>query len=149
MKLNFVETETASRPRWMIVDDNEEILSLMREIATRFSDVEIVCFNSPQAALAAFETAPEYFELVITDYEMPGMNGMELCRRIRSISPTTKILLETGSGLMSEEAAVNEGFCGLLHKPFPFVKLQNILKSAGVGNVSKNPFARAVALATT
>jgi CheY-like chemotaxis protein len=134
-------------PRWMIVDDNEEILSLMREIAAQFSDADIVCFNSPQAALAAFEAAPENFELVITDFEMPGMNGVELCRRLHAISPTAKIILATGSGLVSDEAAAHEGFCGLLHKPFPFAALQNILKSIGVGKFSENFLARPAVLA--
>jgi CheY-like chemotaxis protein len=137
----------AASPRWMIVDDNEEILSLMREITAQFSGSEIVCFNSPQAALAAFEAAPENFELVITDYEMPGMNGLELCRRLRAISPSAKIILATGSGLVSEEAAAHEGFCGLLHKPFPFAALQNILKSAGLGKFSESSFARPAVLA--
>jgi CheY-like chemotaxis protein len=139
---------TGTRARWMIVDDNEDVLAVMREIMARFSDAEIACFNSPQAALATFESAPENFELVITDLEMPGMNGVELCRRLHLISPELKILLATGSGLVSEEAAANEGFCGLLHKPFPFAVLQNILESIGVGNFSENSFASAAVLAT-
>ena len=132
MKTTFASTETASRPRWMIVDDNEDILLLMHEIVAQFSDAEIVCFNSPQAALAAFEAAPENFELVITDFEMPGMNGVELCHRLRAISPAAKILLATGSGMVSEEAAAGEGFCGLLRKPFPFAMLRRVLEAAGV-----------------
>jgi CheY-like chemotaxis protein len=132
----------AACPHWMIVDDNEEILSLMREIVAQFSGAEIVCFNSPQAALAAFEATPENFELVITDLEMPGMNGVELCHRLRAISPAAKILLATGSGIVSEEAAANEGFCGLLHKPFPFAALQRVLEDIGVGKFSDNYFAR-------
>ena len=138
-------TDGASRPRWMIVDDNEEILSLMHEIVARFSDSEIVCFNSPQAALAAFEAAPESFELVITDFEMPGMSGMELCHRLRAISPAAKVLLATGSDLVSNEAAAHEGFCALLHKPFQFVALQRALESIGVGKNFKNDFAQAAA----
>jgi two-component system cell cycle sensor histidine kinase/response regulator CckA len=132
MKTTFASTETASRPCWMIVDDNVEILSLMREIVTQFSDAEIVCFNSPRAALAAFEAAPDSFELVITDFEMPGMNGVELCHRLLAISPTAKVLLATGSGMVTEEAAAGEGFCGLLHKPFPFAALQRALAAAGL-----------------
>jgi DNA-binding NtrC family response regulator len=116
----------------MIVDDNEDILSLMREIAARFSNAEIVCFKFPQDALAAFEAAPESFELVITDFEMPGMNGVELRRHFHAVSPTTKILLATGSGLVSEETAAHEGFCGLLQKPFMFGALRRVLEAVGV-----------------
>ena len=132
MKQNLAHTKTAARPRWMIVDDNEEILMLMRDIAARFGDAEIDCFNSPHHALAAFEAAPEHFELVITDFEMPGMNGVELCHRLRAISPATIILLMTGSGMIGEASAAHEGFCGLLRKPFPFETLQRVLESAGV-----------------
>jgi CheY-like chemotaxis protein len=122
----------AGRPRWMIVDDNEDVLSLMCEIMAHVRDAEIVCFNSPQSALAAFEAAPESFQLVITDFEMPGMNGVELCHRLRAISPATIILLMTGSGMIGEASAAHEGFCGLLRKPFPFETLQRVLESAGV-----------------
>jgi DNA-binding NtrC family response regulator len=124
--------ETGARARWMIVDDNEDILSLMREIAARFSEAEILCFNSPQAALAAFAAAPENFELVITDFQMPGMNGVELCHHLHEISPAAKILLVTGSGSVSEEAAAHAGFCGLLHKPFLFATLRRVLEAAGI-----------------
>ena len=126
------ESAKTARPLWMIVDDNEDILWLMREMAASFSNAEIVCFNSPQAALAAFKSEPESFELVITDFEMPEMNGVELCHRLRAILPTVKILLATGSGVISEEAARDEGFCGLLHKPFPFASLQRALAAAGM-----------------
>ena len=144
----IAQTEPARRLRWMIVDDNEEILLLMRDIAAQFSDAEIVCFNSPEAALAAFEAASGNFELVITDFEMPGMNGVELCHRLRLTLPAAKILLATGSGLISAEAAINAGFCGLLHKPFPFAALQDVLESIGVGRAFKNALAQQAALAT-
>lgn len=144
MKNEYGRRQQAT-PRWMIVDDNEEILLLMRDIAAQFSDAEIECFNSPHAALAAFGAAPENFELVITDFEMPGMNGVELCRRLRAISSAAKILLATGSGLVSEEAAAHEGFCGLLHKPFPFEVLQRALANIGVGRKFENAVAHIAA----
>jgi CheY-like chemotaxis protein len=81
---------------------------------------------------------PEEFELVITDFEMPLMSGLELCRRLIAISPAAKILLATGSGIISEEAAGHEGFCGLLHKPFPFEALQRALADIGVGRKFEN-----------
>lgn len=148
MKQNLAQNKTAARPCWMIVDDNEDILLLMRDIAAQFSDAEIECFNSPQAALAAFGAAPEKFELVITDFEMPGMNGVQLCHRLLAISPEAKILLATGSGLVSEEAATNEGFCGLLHKPFPFPVLQRVLESIGLGKIPENSPAHEAVLTT-
>lgn len=114
----------------MVVDDNQDILMLIRDIVARFSDVDIECFNSPQDALAAFEAEPEAFDFVITDLEMPGMSGIELSRRLRALSPSLRILLSTGSELLSDEEAAQKGFCGLLRKPFPLAALQNALEPA-------------------
>jgi len=114
----------------MVVDDNRDILTLIRDIVARFSDVDIECFNSPQDAFAAFEAEPEAFDFVITDLEMPGMSGIELSRRLRALSPSLRILLATGSELLSDEEAAQKGFCGLLRKPFPLAALQNALGPA-------------------
>ena len=54
----IIETEPICRPRWMIVDDSKDVLSLMRAIVARFVDVDIQCFHSPHAALATFTSAP-------------------------------------------------------------------------------------------
>ncbi len=130
--MNPTPAPCASGSRWMIVDDNKDILALMRAVVGRLSDAELECFDSPQAALAAFTAAPERFQLVLTDLEMPGMNGIELCRLMRELSPSLKILLATGSGIVSADAAAQMGFRGLLHKPFPLSALRNALKSAGI-----------------
>jgi DNA-binding NtrC family response regulator len=128
----FPQTRCTARRRWMIVDDDENILWLIRKFVARTSDADIECFLSPHEALAAFKAAPESFELVITDLEMPGMDGIELGRQLHALSPTTKIRLATGSGILTATEAVERGFCGLLCKPFPFAVLKNALEFAGV-----------------
>ena len=130
MKYSMKQTEDGSRPRWMVVDDDRDILSLIRDVVARFDDVDVECCNTPQEALAAFESKPGAFEFVITDLEMPDMSGIELCRRLRALSPSLKILLSTGSEILSDEEAVQKGFFGLLRKPFPLAALQNALEPA-------------------
>jgi CheY-like chemotaxis protein len=93
--------------RWMLVDDNPEILTM-------------------------FSAEPGRYDLVITDFEMPGMDGVELCRRLQAISPGQKIFLATGSGFFSETAAGHYGFSALLNKPFPLMILQEKLVAAGL-----------------
>ncbi len=113
--------------RWMIVDDNEDILRMMSAVLENFTSAEIECCNSPQSALAAFIRSPDSYELVITDFEMPGMDGVELCRRLHTISPAQKIFLATGSGFFTEAAARHAGFSALLNKPFPLTALKAAL----------------------
>jgi CheY-like chemotaxis protein len=131
-----IEAEPASRPRWMIVDDNQDILSLMRDIIARCVDADIHCFHSPHMALATFVAAPEAFDFVITDLEMPGMSGLELGRQLRKISPSLKVLLATGSEILTDDEAVQKGFCGLLRKPFPLLALRRALEAAGALKIS-------------
>jgi FixJ family two-component response regulator len=132
MKNLISQTAGASRPRWMIVDDNKDVLSLMYAIVARCIDADIRCFHSPHAALAEFAAAPEAVDFVITDLEMPGMSGLELGSRLRKLSPSLKVLLATGSEILTDGEAVQKGFCGLLRKPFPFASLRRVLEAAGV-----------------
>jgi len=128
----MMPNEGASRPRWVIVDDNKDILSLMCAIVSRCSDADIQCFHSPHAALATFAAAPEAVDFVITDLEMPGMSGIELGERLRKLSPSLKVLLATGSEILTDGEAGQKGFCGLLRKPFLFTSLRRALAVAGV-----------------
>ncbi len=118
--------------RWMLVDDNADILALVSVLAEALTDAPVECFNSPVAALAAYTENPEKYAVVITDYEMPGMDGVELCRRLRTISPEQKIILATGSGFFTLASAQHAGFSGLLNKPFPLAALRDTLANAGV-----------------
>jgi two-component system, cell cycle sensor histidine kinase and response regulator CckA len=121
------DVSDANARRWMIVDDDPASLLLMREIITRLGGVSIECFSSSQSALTAFETNPESFDLVVTDFQMPGMDGVELSRRLLMRSPRIKILLMTGSHLISHDAIVAQGLCGLLQKPLSFIALERAL----------------------
>lgn len=134
----FEQTEKARR--WMLVDDSEDLLFLLRELLAQFG-IESEPFHSPSAALAAFAGAPAKFELVITDLEMPGTNGVEVCRQMLALAPGTKILLATGSGSINEESAAREGFCGLLRKPFPLAELRRAFGAVGIEHLSENPAA--------
>ncbi len=123
---------TTKTKHWMLVDDNADVLELTSALVENLTSSEIERFNSPQAALAVFADAPEKYEVVITDFEMPGMDGVELCRRMLALAPTQKIILATGSGFFTKAAAQHAGFSGLLNKPFPIEALCTTLAEAGV-----------------
>lgn len=111
---------------------------MLAALAVRLTDAKIECFRSPHEALAAFTAAPEQFQFVITDLEMPDISGVELCRQLRAISPEIKVLLSTGSRILTGAEALQNGFCGLLYKPFPLAAIENALMSAGVLTSSGN-----------
>ncbi|HXE42267.1 MAG TPA: response regulator, partial [Candidatus Baltobacteraceae bacterium] len=76
--------------RWMVVDDDASALATVAHLLAAVSGAEISSFPSPWQALDALAAAPEKFHLVVTDFEMPGMNGIDFRRQVQAVSPSTK-----------------------------------------------------------
>jgi CheY-like chemotaxis protein len=127
-----LEPQRVENRRWMLVDDNTDLLMMLAAVVENLTSAAIECHNTPQSALAAYAAAPEKYELVITDFDMPGMTGVDLCQQMRAVTPAQRIFLTTGSGYFSEVAARAFGFCALLNKPYPLAALQNALASVGL-----------------
>jgi two-component system, cell cycle sensor histidine kinase and response regulator CckA len=123
--------------RWMVVDDDTHALDTVAQMLAAVSGAQISSFVSPWQALDALAEAPEKFELVVTDFEMPGMNGIEFRRHVEILSPSTKVLLATGSGIFTDESARENGFCGLLCKPFSIGALKETLANLAVADCPK------------
>src|ERR1700751_5971689 len=104
--------------RWMLVDNDKEALDTVAGLLGELTEAEICAFRSAPDALEAFVRAPETYEFVVTDFEMPKMNGVDLRRHLHALDPALKVFLITGSGMFTEECALGSGFCGLLRKPF-------------------------------
>ena len=106
------------RPRWMLVDDNRAALEMLGRMLSFITEAEVCLFDSPTAAVAAFYAEPHRYEMVITDFDMPGMCGPELCHALRSLVANVPVILMTGNDCLSEAEARQEGFNGFLRKPF-------------------------------
>ncbi len=100
-----------------VVDDEEIIVSTVTAILN-MSGFPATGFQSAEAALRA--TDSESPDLLVTDVSMPGMNGIELAIRFKSLCPNCKILLFSGHATSEEllAAARAEGHdFTLLSKP--------------------------------
>lgn len=80
--------------RILLVDDEPEVVSTCRKILESLGyDVE--AYIDPTAAVARFETDPERFDLVMTDFVMPEMNGEQVSRAVRTQRNDCPIILCT------------------------------------------------------
>ncbi len=78
----------------LVVDDEVDIReSLQVLLESEFPGVQVCCASSAQEALKILDDKP--VTLVISDYKMPGMNGLELLDRVKSQNPRTKRALIT------------------------------------------------------
>ena len=118
--------------RILLVDDEEIILRGM----TRLLDIlqhTCVCVSNGQEALQVIEGQP--VDLVISDIQMPRMDGFQLVRAIRDIRPELPIILLTGAIVdgMEEEGA-RQGIYAIYRKPVKFVDLEQAVKKIEEGN---------------
>jgi len=95
-------------------------------------DAEVSRFSSGAEALSAFAEAPEKFQFILTDFEMPHMNGVEFCRRVLALASKAKVLLVTGDTNIDEADARRWGFCGLVRKPLPAAELRQAVEAAQI-----------------
>lgn len=130
--ISKTQTATTARARWMVVDDNDGVRDFLACVLEMRGMADIFSFGSAHEALAAFTATPDQFQLVITDLDMPGMNGIELCRRLRAMSPELKIVLATGNDAANVAGAQQCGFSGLLAKPFPAAEVWRMVEATGV-----------------
>ncbi|MBF0287076.1 MAG: response regulator [SAR324 cluster bacterium] len=121
--------------RVLVVDDNETSRQIFQEILESFS-FEIAMAYTGGKALDALTSAQKPFDLVIMDWKMPGMDGMETSRQISNhlnLPQIPKIIMCTSYG--REEVihqAKETGINGFLMKPVnPSVMLDTILEVFG------------------
>jgi CheY-like chemotaxis protein len=101
----------------LFIDDDELLVQTAQDMLDSLG-YEAVIQTCSLEALKLFREQPRRFDLVMTDFDMPGMNGEDLARELRRIRPDIPIILCTGSGKMTREKAQQVGFDALLTKPF-------------------------------
>jgi CheY-like chemotaxis protein len=79
-----------------VVDDEPMLLELAETLLTP-SGYSIQTFPDPSVALRAFAQAERRPDLIITDYAMHPMTGLDLIRECRQINPRQKILMVSGT----------------------------------------------------
>jgi DNA-binding NtrC family response regulator len=106
------------KPRILLVDDDPLLLAGLKRQLRRQFHIE----TAPGAAEALQMVAEEDpFTVVVSDFRMPGMNGIDLLARIKALQPDTVRMMLTGStDLATAVKAVNEGHIFQFHlKPCP------------------------------
>jgi len=81
--------------RILYLDDEAALVLLARRLLERLG-YRVSGFSDATEALAAFEAAPDQFDLVLSDLSMPGITGIEVARRVLEIRPDMPVLLASG-----------------------------------------------------
>ncbi|MFN4118859.1 ATP-binding protein [Acidovorax sp.] len=110
-------TPPPRKPHVMYVDDDQALVFLVQRLLRR-RGYEVSGFTDPHEARAALRDAPQCYDLLVTDYNMPGFCGVDLVREARLIRPDLPVALASGYVTAEiEQAALAEGARALIHKP--------------------------------
>jgi CheY-like chemotaxis protein len=114
----------------LVVDDHPAMLK-MAAIMLRKIGYFVYTADDGVQALLNFSTTP--CDLVLTDYEMPVINGYKLGIKIKSEHPEIRVVIMTGSSRAAVEGLMSDsGIDGWLFKPFKMVELTTILEQVGL-----------------
>jgi FixJ family two-component response regulator len=115
------------RARVAIVDDEEPVRKALGR-SLRLAHYDVTLFSSGEDFLASLEK--QVFDCMILDVNMPGISGLDVQRRLRSVSIRIPAICITGA---EDEVylrdALDAGAAGLLRKPFSTAKLLEVIRT--------------------
>jgi DNA-binding response OmpR family regulator len=113
----------------LLVDDDPYIRSLGREILEKLG-YQVETAENGDEVLAKFHR-DRPLDLVILDYHLPGMSGLEVIRRLKAMSPEAFVLVASGFfSNRDREVLAAGGATGFLCKPFRLGELQARIEEA-------------------
>ena len=106
------------------------IRSLARKILNR-AGFDTVLVSSSEEALSVLENRSESCHLVITDYIMEGLSGVDLACAIRSLAPAVPVIMSSGTRIDPEDIPVDLQFnTHVLQKPYRSQELVDLVQAA-------------------
>ena len=117
-----------SPPTIYVVDD-EQILLDLAEMILEPAGFAVCLFRDPQKALAEYTASPSRPDVLVTDYAMGQMTGMDLIRECKRLNPQQKTILLSGTvdeGIYSRSTVKPDRF---LAKPYQINRLVEAIHS--------------------
>ncbi len=110
----------------LIVDDNRDACTMMARLLSAFGYQTDMAYNGQAALQLASQKA---YGVAIIDYQMPGLNGVELFREMRAVQPELAGVFLTGHTTIDVVyPAIEAGVLRVLSKPADFQELIPILE---------------------
>ena len=119
-----------AKARVLLVDDEVEFTELLAE-RMRAREMEVDTADTGMAAIARVKQ--KYYDAIVLDLAMPGMDGIETLKQILSDSPDQQVVLLTGHATVPKSVeAIKQGAIEFLEKPADIDKLLEIIGRAQV-----------------
>lgn len=114
--------------RVLIVDDEPNVALVLSACLERLGD-DYICEIAHNGNEALSKLQQASYTLLLTDYNMPGMTGVELAQAVRTYSPTTQVVLMTAFGAETLRDTLGSlKLDGYIDKPFTADEIREIVK---------------------
>lgn len=115
--------------RILFVDDDEVMAMLTRRTLQRMA-YEVCTYSDARAAIDAFRSEPERFDLVVSDIRLGSISGLDLAAEVLRVRPDTPILLTSGMILDEDRArALRAGVRAVLPKAKVMTEIATVIQA--------------------
>ena len=90
-----------------IVDDDSDISMLFADALRGIDGISVITFNDSLEALKHFTNNKEKYILFICDLMMPGLNGLDLVKKIKKLSPKIRTMITSGYEIEPDELQID------------------------------------------
>ncbi|HMZ06077.1 MAG TPA: response regulator [Anaerolineales bacterium] len=119
----------------LLVDDQRDILRLLRSTLETLKNKEIKIFEAPSGEEGLLEASRHKIDMLVTDYKLPGMSGVELMHKVRARYPDVKVVFITGmTDKKMRDEMLNAGAFAIFDKPIPMADFLDVVER-GLGLV--------------
>lgn len=109
----------------LIVEDKKDARMIMRQMLGELGVTQIFEAQDGKEALEFMDAAFDFVDLIICDWNMPNMDGVEFLRQVRSVGIEIPFLMTTGRGDKSSVIeAKSSGVSGYICKPYSIAQLE-------------------------
>lgn len=113
----------------LLVDDQRDVLRLLHSTLDSLKKPEIKIFEAPSGEEAMLHSSRHKVDLLVTDYKLPGMSGVELMHKVRVRHPEAKVVIVTGvTERKVREEILNAGALAVFDKPVPLADFLDVVE---------------------
>jgi len=120
--------------RVLIVDDEPLILLILSRFLKKKMEVKTVA----SAEEAIDEIVAKHYDLCFLDISLPGMTGLEALKKIKRLSPFTKVTIMTGNFLSETMTRqIEDAAYAFIEKPFELLHIQNVVNRVAATSIEQ------------
>jgi CheY-like chemotaxis protein len=113
----------------LLVDDQRDILRLLHSTIDTLKNDDLQVFETPSGEEALLEASRQRIDLLVSDYKLPGISGIELMHKIRARHPEAKVILISGmTDRKARDEMLNAGAVALFDKPIPLADFLDVVE---------------------